>query len=30
MISADIKAHVKLQDKKELFIKSTFKTQNTM
>ena len=30
MISADVKAHVKQQDKNELFIRSTFKTWNTM
>ena len=30
MISADVKPHVKQQDKKEIFIRSTFKTWNTM
>ena len=30
MISADVKAHVKQQDKKGLFIGSAFKTWNTM
>ena len=30
MISADVKTYVKQQDKKELFIRSAFKTWNTV